>query len=224
MLASAAPKRAKEILASRPVLQPQQHAKPFAYEGPGWGARCGGPSDNDVAKDDASVTHDKDWDASQVRLQDLERSTGLIFIQRVRLRRQLEAGCIVDPPIFFFRFGGVPYWLRPPSPVSSPRSRNSPACSSTELVFVQPPRPAMSSEGFRLSDKRPALPLGAPPPRSPWKLRHQPVWAAASCATGSCSGAAPGTFSALLLAADFRGSRRGLSETLGSFKGSGRGD
>ena len=32
------------MLASRPVLQPQQHAKPFTHEGPDWGARCGGPS------------------------------------------------------------------------------------------------------------------------------------------------------------------------------------
>ena len=95
---AAAPKRAKEMLASRPVLQPQPYAQPALL--PCTGSRCGGPFNDDP----------RDSDPPR---EPLERATGLTFIQRVRLRRQLEAGGIVEPPVFMCRFGGLLNGLDP---------------------------------------------------------------------------------------------------------------
>ena len=80
---SAAPKRAKEMLASRPVLQPQQYAQPAVPSSAG--SRCGGPSSDDSPDGDSPREPDDNWEAGQARLQELERATGLTFIQRVRL-------------------------------------------------------------------------------------------------------------------------------------------
>ena len=80
--------RAKEMLASRPVLQPQQYAQPAIL--PSAGSRCGGPSSNDPPDSDPPRESDDNREAGQARLQELERATRLTFIQKFRLRRQLE--------------------------------------------------------------------------------------------------------------------------------------
>ncbi|CAE7583712.1 unnamed protein product [Symbiodinium sp. CCMP2592] len=106
---AAAPSRSKDMLASRPVLQPQQYSHPSGRAA--LGTRAGGPSsegsDTDSQAGGSAEGFDVNWEASQAHLEHLERTTGLTFIQRVRLRRQLEAGGIVDPPPFLCRFGAA---------------------------------------------------------------------------------------------------------------------
>ena len=58
---------------------------------------------------------DPDWRSARAKLQDIERQTGLTFVQRVRLKRQIAKGGVVEPPVFLQRFGGIPEWLAPVS-------------------------------------------------------------------------------------------------------------
>ncbi|CAE7781653.1 RE1 [Symbiodinium sp. CCMP2592] len=52
-----------------------------------------------------------EWLKAQRKLQDQEIKTGLTFIQRVRLRRQIAAGGLVEPPVMMERFGSLPDWM-----------------------------------------------------------------------------------------------------------------
>ena len=47
-------------------------------------------------------------------LREREETTGLMLVQRARLRRQLQEGGVVDPPIMFQRYGSLPAWLSDP--------------------------------------------------------------------------------------------------------------
>ena len=47
------------------------------------------------------------WDP----LREREERTGLTLVQRARLRKQLQEGGIVEPPIMYQRFGSLPLWL-----------------------------------------------------------------------------------------------------------------
>ena len=55
--------------------------------------------------------HTDEWVRAEEKLVAAERRTGLTFIQRARLRRQLLAGEVVDVPVFQQRYGGLPSWL-----------------------------------------------------------------------------------------------------------------
>ena len=44
-------------------------------------------------------------------LREREERTGLTLVQRARLRRQLQEGGIVDPPVMYQRYGSMPPWL-----------------------------------------------------------------------------------------------------------------
>ena len=55
--------------------------------------------------------HTDEWVRADEKLVAAERRTGLTFIQRARLRRQLLAGEVVDVPVFQQRYGGLPSWL-----------------------------------------------------------------------------------------------------------------
>eukprot|EP00439_Symbiodinium_sp_Y106_P033715 s4969_g4.t1 len=51
------------------------------------------------------------WEQAQAKLINEERRTGLTFLQRARLRRQLHAGGVVDVPVFQQRYGPLPSWF-----------------------------------------------------------------------------------------------------------------
>ncbi|CAE7831874.1 RE1 [Symbiodinium sp. CCMP2592] len=53
----------------------------------------------------------EEWASAEAKLIAAERSTGLTFVQRARLRKQLAKGDLVDPPVFQQRHGPLPYWL-----------------------------------------------------------------------------------------------------------------
>ena len=53
----------------------------------------------------------EEWAKAEAKLRAAELRTGLTFVQRVRLRRQLSAGGIVDVPVFQQRYGPLPSWL-----------------------------------------------------------------------------------------------------------------
>ena len=44
-------------------------------------------------------------------LREREERTGLTLVQRAKLRKQLQEGGIVDPPIMYQRYGSLPPWL-----------------------------------------------------------------------------------------------------------------
>ena len=104
---AAAPNRAKEMLTSKPVLQPQQHTPAPNRVGhissgceSSLGTRCGGPEDPHPEDEEFGDSDDPDWLSVRAKLQDQERRTGLTFIQRVRLKKQIAKGGIVEPPVF----------------------------------------------------------------------------------------------------------------------------
>ena len=91
---AAAPNRAKEMLTSKPVLQPQQHTPApnrVGYQssecGSSLGTRCGGPEDPRPEDEEFGDSADPDWRSARAKLQDQEHRTGLTFIQRLRLNR-----------------------------------------------------------------------------------------------------------------------------------------
>ena len=44
--------------------------------------------------------HEEEWKAAEAKLRAVEVNTGLTFVQRARLRRQLSKGDIIDVPVF----------------------------------------------------------------------------------------------------------------------------
>ena len=52
-----------------------------------------------------------EWLIAQEKLRSIERTTGLTFVQRARLRRALSAGGVIEVPVFQQRFGPLPSWL-----------------------------------------------------------------------------------------------------------------
>ena len=54
---------------------------------------------------------DEDWSQAEAKLKATELHTGLTFVQRARLRRQISQGGIVDVPTFQQRYGPLPLWL-----------------------------------------------------------------------------------------------------------------
>ena len=148
---AAAPNRAKEMLTSKPVLQPQQHTQ--APNRVGWqslereqspGTRCGGPEDPRPEDEEFGDSDDPDWRSARAKLQDLERQTGLTFVQRVRLKKQIAKGGVVEPPVFLQRFGGIPEWLAPVSAASS--SQDAESAHMYPAAVTEPPFRATADE------------------------------------------------------------------------------
>ena len=105
---ASAPNRAREMLTSRPVLQPQQHAQaPSRVGGHGKDSRqapstrCGGPEDPRPEDEEFGDSDDPDWRSARAKLQDLDRQTGLTFVQRVRLKKQIAKGGWLTLRCFF---------------------------------------------------------------------------------------------------------------------------
>ena len=94
---SAAPSRAKEMLSSRPVLQPQQHAHPSVHHPREQDMRCGRPKHPQREESEVS-DFSEEWQVqvAQDKLQAEERRTGLTLVQRARVRRQVAAGGVVE--------------------------------------------------------------------------------------------------------------------------------
>ena len=83
--------------------------------------------------------HTEEWAKAEEKLVAAERRTGLTFIQRARLRRQLLAGGVVDVPVFQQRYGGLPSWLtggEPEEVLSLPWGRPSPQVVSMVSLFT----------------------------------------------------------------------------------------
>ena len=53
----------------------------------------------------------EEWASAEAKLREVERVTGLTFLQRVKLKKQIAKGDVVDPPVFQQRYGPLPYWL-----------------------------------------------------------------------------------------------------------------
>ena len=59
---------------------------------------------------ESSDFDEEEWNAAQRKLIDQEKATGLTFVQRARLRRQLSAGGVIEPPTLRQRYGPLPEW------------------------------------------------------------------------------------------------------------------
>ena len=156
---AAAPNRAKEMLTSKPVLQPQQHTQTPNRVGcqsrdreHSPDTRCGGPEDPRPEDEEFGDSDDPDWRSARAKLQDLERQTGLTFIQRIRLKKQIAKGGVVEPPVFLQRFGGIPEWITPVSAASSSQdaesARRYTAAATEPLHHTTAEEPSFSPQHF----------------------------------------------------------------------------
>ena len=59
-----------------------------------------------------------EWERARLKLEAAEREMGLRLVQRNRLRRQLEARDMEEPPVMQQRFGSLPQWLSGVPPVA----------------------------------------------------------------------------------------------------------
>ena len=55
--------------------------------------------------------NEEEWAQAEAKLRAVELETGLTFLQRAKLRRQLRAGGVVDVPVFQQRYGPLPPWM-----------------------------------------------------------------------------------------------------------------
>ena len=53
---------------------------------------------------------EEEWRAAQLKFAQMERESGLTFVQRARLRKALARGDVIDPPVFKQRYGPPPSW------------------------------------------------------------------------------------------------------------------
>ena len=172
---AAAPNRAKEMLTSKPVLQPQQHAQAPNRVGGNrsldreqhYDTRCGGPEDPRPEDEEFGDSDDPDWLSVRAKLRELERETGLTWVQRVRLKKQIAKGGVVEPPVFLQRFGGIPEWFAPVSAANSSTDAGS-APSLYHATIPGPPVQASADEPSTL----PQLFL-------PEQVFHSPSWRSA---------------------------------------------
>ena len=113
-------------------------------------AEPSGEEDKDGAE--SSDFSPEEWAEAEAKLAEAERRTGLAFVQRAKLRRQLAAGGIVDVPVFQQRKGPLPEWLTGGSasgnsamavPTAMGASLGSlfATCGGTLLIMVGSPRP-----------------------------------------------------------------------------------
>ena len=72
---------------------------------------CESAEDGVSDAESSSQFSEEEWKAAQLKLEEAERSTGLTFVQRARLRRQLAAGEEVEVPAFLMRHGPAPAWF-----------------------------------------------------------------------------------------------------------------
>ena len=85
------------------------------------------PLELEVEDEEGSNASDSDqfseagWLEVSKKLRDQEIKTGLTFVQRARLRKQIALGGLVDPPAIMERHGGLPDWMTRPEPSLSPR-------------------------------------------------------------------------------------------------------
>ena len=172
---AAAPNRAKEMLTSKPVLQPQQHVQVPNRVGENRSldherhldTRCGGPEDPRPEDEEFGDSDDPDWLSVQAKLRDLERETGLTWVQRVRVKKQIAKGGVVEPPVFLQRFGSLPEWIAPTSAASSSQATES-APSSYHAAVSVPPVQESADE-----------PLNTPQLFLPEQVFHSPSWRSA---------------------------------------------
>ena len=172
---AAAPNRAKEMLTSKPVLQPQQHVQAPNRVGVNQrldheqhlDTRCGGPEDPRPEDEEFGDSDDPDWLSVRAKLRDLERETGLTWVQRVRVKKQIAKGGVVEPPVFLQRFGGLPEWIAPTSAASSSQDAES-APSSYHAAIPVPPVQESADE-----------PLNLPQLFLPEQVFHSPSWRSA---------------------------------------------
>ena len=154
---AAAPNRAKEMLTSRPVLQPQQHTQAPNRVGcqnrdrkRSPGTRCGGPEDSRPEDEEFGDSDDPDWRSARAKLQDLERETGLTFVQRVRLKKQIAKGGVVEPPFL----SGLHLSLLLMYTVAA----TEPLCQATADEPSSPPQHFLPKQVFHSPSRRSALP------------------------------------------------------------------
>ena len=53
---------------------------------------------------------EEEWKAAQLKFAQMERESGLTFVQRAKLRKALARGDVIDPPVFKQRYGPPPSW------------------------------------------------------------------------------------------------------------------
>ena len=70
---------------------------------PGTGEAAEDPTDDEFSQ--------AEWEQAQRKLIEAEKATGLTFLQRAKLRKQLARGDLVDPPTFQQRYGPLLLWL-----------------------------------------------------------------------------------------------------------------
>ena len=174
---AAAPNRAKEMLTSKPVLQPQQHVQAPNRVGENRSldheqhpdTRCGGPEDPRPEDEEFGDSDDPDWLSVRAKLRDLERETGLTWVQRVRVKKQIAKGGVVEPPVFLQRFGGLPEWFAPTSAASSSQDAESapnlyhaaspvPPVQESADEPLNPPQLFLPEQVFHSPSRRSALP------------------------------------------------------------------
>ncbi|CAE7537698.1 RE1 [Symbiodinium sp. CCMP2592] len=96
-----------------------------------------GSAEGDGLDSDGSSSFDEgSWREAQIKLEQTERSSGLTFVQRARLRKQIAAGGEVEPPQFLQRFGSVPAWFSGIGPEEDPSASSSSGPNAGEQVVL----------------------------------------------------------------------------------------
>ena len=69
------------------------------------------PRSEEVQEEPSDEFSQAEWEQAQRKLIDAEKTTGLTFLQRAKLRKQLAKGDLVEPPVFQQRYGPLPFWM-----------------------------------------------------------------------------------------------------------------
>ena len=80
---------------------------------------------------------ESEWLEAQRKLEEAERRTGLTFVQRARLRRQIALGETVEVPNFLQRRGPIPPWFSGLDPGEAEVEGAEVVSSSSERVFLE---------------------------------------------------------------------------------------
>ena len=74
------------------------------------GAEIGGLAQPNLEGTSDDELFGDEWEVARQMFERVERHTGLTFLQRAKLRKDLLAGGVIEPPPFLQRFGSPPEW------------------------------------------------------------------------------------------------------------------
>ena len=117
------------------AVDSEGNVREFPFEGsPSLGSQGGSSrSPRDLVR-----AHEDPLDVDPLRAR--EEFTGLTLVQRARLRKQLQEGGVVEPPVMRMRYGGLPPWvLNEEAEASSAAVQIGGSSSCQDPLFPAPP-------------------------------------------------------------------------------------